>query len=153
NNVLYYPNLLMSTAAIATYIIGKGESGLDKRWIYVLPVTLIAMWVAVAVNVIGANTGKWLQNAGGIGTYIPGIILILLGLYGPKTIPAPTEITPAKLIPVFSNPPALNLPAPTASASAGMELVSTMGEEVDHPRRNLPRSVYIAAPLIALAYI
>src|SRR6266540_3039729 len=70
NNVLYYPNLLMSTAAIATYIIGKGESGLDKRWIYVLPVTLIALWIAVALNVIGANTGKWLQNAGGVGNHI-----------------------------------------------------------------------------------
>jgi amino acid transporter len=153
NNVLYYPNLLMSTAAIATYIIGKGESGLDERWIYVLPVTLIALWIAVAVNVIGVNTGKWLQNAGGVGTYIPGIILILLGLYGAATLPAANEMTAAKLIPDFTNISALNLLATIAFAFAGMELVSTMGDEVDQPRRNLPLSVYIAAPLIAVAYI
>jgi amino acid transporter len=153
NNVLYYPNLLISTAAIATYIIGRGDTGLDKRWIYVLPVTLIALWIAVALNIIGVGTGKWLQNAGGFGTYIPGIILILLGIYGAMTLPPANEITAANLIPDFTNTSALNLLATIAFAFAGMELVSTMGDEVEQPRRNLPRSVYIAAPLIALAYI
>ena len=32
NNVLYYPNLLISTAVIATFVIGKGESGLVNSW-------------------------------------------------------------------------------------------------------------------------
>jgi amino acid transporter len=68
------------------------------------------------------------------------------------TAPA-TEITAAEFIPDFTNIAALNLLATIAFAFAGMELVSTMGDEVDDPRRNLPRSVYIAAPLIALAYI
>ena len=31
------------------------------------------------MNIVGVGTGKWLQNAGGIGTYIPGLILIVLG--------------------------------------------------------------------------
>src|SRR5262247_2295689 len=70
NNVLYYPNLLISAAAIATYVFGASESGLKDRWVYVLPVTLGALWVAAAINIVGMDTGKWLQNAGGIGTYI-----------------------------------------------------------------------------------
>ena len=37
NNVLYYPNLLISAAVIATYAIGKGDSGLASNWTYVLP--------------------------------------------------------------------------------------------------------------------
>ena len=31
------------------------------------------------MNIVGVGTGKWLQNAGGIGTYIPGVVLIVLG--------------------------------------------------------------------------
>src|SRR3954463_16429066 len=80
NNVLYYPNLLISSAVIATYAIGKGDSALASNWTYVLSATLVCLWLAVLLNIVGVGTGKWLQNAGGIGSYIPGIILIALGV-------------------------------------------------------------------------
>src|SRR3979411_1535075 len=47
----------------------------------------------------------------------------------------------------------LNLWATIAFAFAGLDLSSTMGHEIPKPRRNLPRSIYIAAPLVALIYI
>jgi amino acid transporter len=153
NNVLYYPNLLISAAVIATYIFGKGESGLSDRWIYVLPVTLGALWIAAVINIVGLGTGKWLQNAGGVGTYIPGLILILLGAYGALTGRAANELSTTTLTPDLNNLPALNLLASIAFAFAGLELASTMGEEVENPRRNLPRAIFISAPLIAVAYI
>ena len=31
NNILYYPNLLMSTAAIGTYVIGRGDTASDGQ--------------------------------------------------------------------------------------------------------------------------
>ena len=43
NNMLFYPTLLLSAAVTATYIFGKGESGLADNWTYVLPFTLIAL--------------------------------------------------------------------------------------------------------------
>ncbi|MGH9842672.1 MAG: APC family permease [Blastocatellia bacterium] len=153
NNVLYYPNLLISAAVIGTYIFGAGESGLSDRWSYVLPMTLGALWVAAAINIVGLGTGKWLQNAGGVGSYIPGVIIILLGLYGLMTKPAANAITAETLKPNFSDLPSLNLLAAIAFAFAGLELASTMGDEVENPRRNLPRAIFISAPLIALAYI
>jgi amino acid transporter len=157
NNVLYYPNLLMSAAVIATFIFGKGESGLSDRWVYVLPVTLGALWIATAINIVGLGTGKWLQNAGGVGTYIPGLILILLGIYGAMTWPAANELNATALTPDLrldkEHLPAWNLLASIAFAFAGLELASTMGDEVENPRRNLPRSIFIAAPLIAVAYV
>jgi glutamate:GABA antiporter len=153
NNVLYYPNLLISSAVISTYVIGYGESGLSEKWSYVLPVTLIALWLAAIINVIGLGTGKWLQNAGGIGSYIPGIILILLGLYGLWTGEPANRINSETIKPDFTDLPALNLLAAIAFAFAGLELASTMGDEVENPRRNLPGSIFISAPLIAFAYI
>jgi amino acid transporter len=153
NNVLYYPNLLISTAVIATYVIGAGDSTLKDEWSFVLPTTLIALWLAVALNIVGVGTGKWLQNAGGLGTYIPGVVLILLGAYGMLTGPGAHDINTTTLKPDFTRLPSLNLLATIAFAFAGLELASTMGDEVDNPRRNLPRSVFVSAPLIALAYI
>ena len=153
NNVLYYPNLLISAAVIATFIFGKSASGLSDNWMYVLPVTLGTLWIAVLINIVGVGTGKWLQNAGGIGTYIPGLILISLGAYGAITAPPANELNLATLKPDLSNLPALNLLASIAFAFAGLELASTMADEVENPRRNLPRSIFISAPLIAVVYV
>src|ERR1700741_3742151 len=153
NNVLYYPNLLISAAVIATFILGKDASGLSDNWAYVLPVTLGTLWIAVVMNIVGVGTGKWLQNAGGIGTYVPGLIRILLGVYGAMTTPSANEFSVATLKPDLNNLPALNLLASIAFAFAGLELASTMAEEVENPRRNLPRSIFLSPPLIAVAYI
>ena len=149
NNVLYYPNLLISAAVIATFIFEKSDSGLSDSWAYVLPMTLGALWIAVLINIVGLGTGKWLQNAGGIGTYVPG----LLGVYGAMTAPPANELSLATLKPDLNNLPALNLLASIAFAFAGLELASTMADEVENPRRNLPRSIFISAPLIAVAYV
>lgn len=157
NNVLYYPNLLISTAVIATYVFGRGDSGLGDSWAYVLPATLGTLWIATAINIVGVGTGKWLQDAGGLGTYIPGLVLILLGVYGalgahPANALDATTLLP-DLRPDQQHLPALNLLALIAFAFAGLELAPTMGEEVENPRRNLPRAIFIAAPLIAVVYI
>jgi amino acid transporter len=153
NNVLYYPTLLLSAAVTATYIVGWGENGLADKWTYVLPFTLIALALAVALNIVGVGTGKWLQNIGGVSVYLPGIVLILLGLYAVLTKAPANTLTLAQLMPDLTNLPLLNLWATIAFAFAGLELSSTMGHEIHNPHRNLPRSIYIAAPLVALIYV
>src|SRR5215472_5269290 len=115
--------------------------------------TLGALWIATWINIVGVSTGKWLQNAGGVGTYVPGLILILLGVYGAMTAPPANELNLATLKPDLNNVPALNLLASIAFAFAGLELASTMADEVENPRRNRPLASFISTPLIAVAYI
>jgi amino acid transporter len=154
NNVLYYPNLLISTAVIATYAIGKGDSALASSWTYVLSATLVCLWLAVLLNIVGVGTGKWLQNAGGIGSYIPGIILVVLGAaFVVAGRPSANPITAQNVVPDLRSLDGLNLWASIAFAFAGLELSSAMGGEVRDPRRTLPRAILIAAPLIAAAYV
>ena len=103
-NVLYYPSLLISAAVIATFVVGKGETGLVNDWTYVLIATLVCLWFAVLLNIVGLGTGKWLQNAGGVGTYIPGVILILLGGYAALGgHPSANPITRQNLVPDFGH--------------------------------------------------
>lgn len=153
-NVLYYPNLLISSAVIATYVVGKGGTALADDWTYILVATLVALWLAVALNIVGLGTGKWLQNLGGIGTYIPGVMLVVLGIVGLAAgHPSANAWTAREMIPDLTDFSELNLWASVAFAFAGLELSATMGDEIRDPRRNLPRAIYIAAPLIAAAYI
>jgi glutamate:GABA antiporter len=153
NNVLFYPSLLLSAAVMATFVIGKGESGLADNWAYVLPFTLIGLIVAIGLNVAGVGTGKWLQNIGGLSVFLPGLLLVALGLYRVCTGAPANPIRLAELKPELGNLPMLNLWATVAFAYAGLELSSTMASEIKDPRRNLPRSIYVSAPVIALIYI
>ena len=153
NNVLYYPSLLLSGAVIATYAFGLGGSGLGDRWTYALPVTLGAMWLAVLLNVLGLGVGKWLHNVGAFGSYLPGVVIVVLGAIAVATRPAANVFTPATLIPDLGKVSELNLWASIAFAFAGLELSATLGGEIRDPRRTLPRSIFLAAPLIALVYI
>ena len=153
SNAPYYPSLLLSASVIGTYVFGKGDSGLSKSWPYVLSVTLLSLWLAVAVNIIGVGTGKWLQNIGALGTYGLGAVVILFGAYGVISDAPANPLTIQTLTPDFSDLGSLNLLASVAFAFAGVELVAAMGDEIENPRRNLPRAVLISAPLIALAYL
>jgi glutamate:GABA antiporter len=153
NNVLYYPTLLLAAAVTATYVIGQGQSGLADNWNYVLPFTLIALALALVLNIVGVGTGRWLQNVGGLSVFVPGMLLVLLGLHAFLTKGAANTLAFAQLTPDLTTLPELNLWATIAFAFAGLELSSTMGNEIQNPRRNLPRSIYIAAPLIALIYV
>ncbi len=153
NNVLYYPNLLISAAVVATFITGDGNSKLGENSAYVITSTLVMLWIATAVNIVGVGTGKWLQNLGGIGTYIPGLIIIFVGVYGFLTQPSANSITVSDMMPQKTDYDSLNLWASISFAYAGLELSATMGGEVSDPRRTLPRSIFISAPLIAIIYI
>jgi glutamate:GABA antiporter len=153
NNILYYPNLLMATAVVGTYAFGRGGTGLESSWGYVLPATLGALWIAVGLNIVGLRTGRWLQNLGAVGTYLPGFVLVALGIHAALTRPPATPMTPATLLPDLGDWSSLNLWASIAFAFAGLELCAVLGDEVQNPRRNLPRSILISAPLIAFLYI
>jgi amino acid transporter len=153
NNILYYPNLLMSTAVIATYAVGRSETGLMDDWTYILLATLTALWLAVLLNIVGLKTGRWLQNIGAVGTYIPGAVLIGFGIHAALTRASATPITLDTITPRFGDLSQLNLWASIAFAYAGLELSAVMGDEVKNPKRTLPLSIYISAPLIAFLYL
>jgi amino acid transporter len=153
NNVLYYPTLLLSAAVSATFLFGKGESGLAEDWTYVLPFTLVGLAVAIGLNIVGVKTGRWLQNIGGISIFVPGVLLALFGLWRIATNDPVHAITWGELKPDLTNLPVLNLWSTIAFAFAGLELSSTMGNEIRDASRTLPRSIYIAAPVVALIYI
>src|SRR2546421_155010 len=109
NNVLYYPTLLLAAAVYATFVIGKGESGLADNWTFVLPFTLIGLVVAIGLNMVGVGTGRWLQNIGGISIFLPGIFLVALGLYRVATGTSANSLVWSQLRPDLTNLPMLNL--------------------------------------------
>src|SRR5499425_2005641 len=77
----YFPGLLMASAAMAAYIGGGGTAYLAQDRTFLMAGSFLLLLVAVVLNIVGLNIGKWLQNAGGVGTYLPLLMLVGMGAY------------------------------------------------------------------------
>ncbi len=77
-SVFYFPALLMASTAMSAYVVGPRGAELAQNRTFLLIGSFLLLGVAVVLNIVGLNIGKWLQNAGGVGTYLP--LLILLGV-------------------------------------------------------------------------
>ena len=63
---------------MSAYIMGGRGIFLAQDRTFQLTVSLGLLLVAVVLNIIGLNVGKWLQNAGGVGTYVPLMMLVAI---------------------------------------------------------------------------
>jgi amino acid transporter len=150
--VFYFPGLLLASASMSAYIFAGRGSELAQDRTFLLAVSLVLLLVAVVLNIIGLNIGKWLQNAGGVGTYVPLLLLAGVALLVYFKHGSMTHFTWANMAPTW-NWDTVNFWSQIAFAFTGLELVSSMSEEVRDPRRTLPRAVFGAGALIAFMYI
>jgi len=150
--VFYFPGLLLASASMSAYIMGGRGAALAQNRTFLLSVSLALLLVAVLLNIIGLNIGKWLQNAGAVGTYVPLLILAGIAALVCARHGSATHFTVHNMMPAW-NWDTVNFWSQIAFAFTGLELVSAMSEEVRNPRRTLPRAVFGAGALIALMYI
>ena len=148
----YFPGLLMASAAMAAYVGGGAGAHLANDRTFLIAGSLALLFVAVVLNIVGLDIGKWLQNAGGIGTYIPLLMLIGLGAYIWHARGSATHFTLHNMMPVWDWN-TVNFWPQIAFAFTGMELVATMAEEIHEPRRTFPRAIFGSGLSIAVLYI
>src|SRR3990172_5304544 len=79
NNLFYFPSLLLFGAANALAIVGEPYLGLADSKPYSVAFVLAGLWLCIGLNVIGLQVGKWLQNVGSAGTWIPAGLLVGAG--------------------------------------------------------------------------
>jgi amino acid transporter len=150
--VFYFPGLLLASASMSAYIIGEKGTPLAQDRAFLLIVSIALLLVAVGLNIIGLNIGKWLQNAGGVGTYTPLLMLVGIALLVYFRHGSATHFTAANMLPTW-NWDTVNFWSQIAFAFSGLELVSCMCEEVRNPRKTLPRAVFVSGAMIAFMYI
>lgn len=150
--VFYFPGLLLASTAMSGYVVGSGGAALAQNRTFLLAGSFLLLAIAVVLNIIGLNIGKWLQNAGGVSTYIPLMILAVIAAILYAQHGSVTHFTWANMLPHWSFD-TVNFWSQIAFAFTGLELVSAMSDEIRNPRKTLPRAVLSAGVMIAAIYI
>ncbi len=152
SNLPYFPSLLYFTAANALFLVGaSGQHLADSRGYFVIA-SCIGLAVAVGLNVVGLNIAKWLHNAGAVGLWLPAILLIVLGAIAFARFGSATPFSAAAMLPSMRLKNIIFWSTIAFSVS-GVESASMLGDEIENPRRNVPRALLAAGAVITSVYI
>jgi amino acid transporter len=143
----------LSVANALVYAIGPRAQAISGNHVFIGAVSGILLGTLVVVSILGLRIAKWVHNAGAVLLLIAfGFLLALPAInvargslreYHPLAITAPA-------LTVFS----LNIFGKLAVGGlSGFEYVAVLAGETKNARRNIARSVIIAAPIIALMFI
>jgi amino acid transporter len=153
NNLFYFPSLLLFGAANLAAMGGPGWEAIGaSRW-YSVAFVLAGIWIAAGINILGLRVGKWLQNLGSAGVWIPASLLIGCGAIALMRFGSATPFTPSALVPHGDTLETLSLWSAMCFAFSGFEITSLVGQEIRNPQRTIPLGVLIAGVATAIFYI
>ncbi|MGA3052755.1 MAG: APC family permease [Candidatus Korobacteraceae bacterium] len=152
SNLPYFPALLYFAASNALYVGGSKWKGLQGSAGFFMAFSLLGLGLALALNIVGLDIGKWLSNLGAIGTWLPVALLCVAGVI------AWTKFGPATSFSAASMKPSLHwgtiaVWSALLSAFSGAESASFMGGEIKDARRTIPRALLVAGVLITTGYM
>ena len=153
NNVFYYPTLLLFIAGAVLYLGGDSWLGLVDSPLYNAAFSLTMVWAVVAINIVGLERGKWVQNVGAISTLLVFIILIVTGIWAWAVNGSQTEFTTQAMIPDWKSFSTLTFFATMTFAFAGFELAPAMGDEIKDPKRSIKRAMLLAGVIGVAIYM
>jgi amino acid transporter len=140
------------TASFVSYAIpGAQWIASNKAAVAAFSAAMVGLTMTMAR--VGLNIGKWVTNAASA-AFLLTMALVMLSPFVSVWRGTMTEYHPLRVV-----PPSLTLfsvsvfAKMTFGALTGFEYVATLAGECRNPRRDLPRSVLLTAPVIALVYI
>ena len=153
SNMVFFPSILLFAAGISLHIGGSAWRPLADNVSYSVAYCLIVLWGATALNNVGLERAKWLQNIGGVATWLVAALVIVCGVVSWHSFGMATPLTAATLMPDFGSLATFATLATIALAYAGLELGPILGGEIKEPGKIIPRAVLIAGVMIAAIYI
>jgi amino acid transporter len=142
----FLPSVLSFVAGSALFIGGRRWQHLANDPTYFIVASLVCLALATALNVVGLRAGKWLHNAGAVGTWMPALVLIVLAFLAWAERGSATSLAAVQFLPTVGLKQAALWPVMVMSLT-GLEAAAVLGGEIENPRR-LPAALVFAAVLV-----
>jgi glutamate:GABA antiporter len=152
SNLPYFPAVLYFAASNALYIGGTRWQKAQASPAFFIAFSMFGIALALVLNIIGLDVGKWLSNLGAIGTWLPIALLCVVGAVAWWKFGSATSFGTASLKPSL-NIGNFGVWATLLYAFSGAESASFMGDEIKNARRTIPRALIAAGFLITTGYI
>lgn len=108
-------------------------------------------WLAVLVNVVTLEVGKWIPNLGAILKVLIFLAIIVGAIIHVQDHGMANPLTLETLTPDWSN--SIHYIPAIIYGMLGFELVSAGSEEMRNPARDVPRSILISGVIILVLYV
>jgi glutamate:GABA antiporter len=151
NNMMYVPTVMLYFVGVSVFVLGAGHEGLADNRAFALIASVVLLTILVVLNIVGLGVGKWINNLGGIGTFIAAFLLMGLGVIVLARFGTSVHWSDFQ---VPANPRfVLNSFGVICFGLVGLELASIMGDEIENPRKTLPGAVAWGGVLSGALYI
>ena len=149
NNLFYVPVLLVYMTGIFAFAGGEARAAdLVNQKLFVAGVSFGWLGFITFVNVRGMAAGKWIQNVGGVSAFV-SVALVLAAALAAWAGGAGAHSPSAG---AFTWEMAASF-AVMCNALVGIELASTMGDEICNPQRDLGPAIAIAGAVSIASYL
>lgn len=143
----------ISVANALIYAIGPRAQWLSGNHLFIGALSGTLLGAMVVSSILGLRVSKWIHNGGGV------LLVLAFGLLVVLPVIGVARGTLREYHPLVMTAPALTLLSLNifgklaVGGLSGFEYVAVLAGETRHARRNIARSVIIAAPIIALMFI
>jgi len=151
NNMMYVPTVMLYFVGVSVFVLGPSHAGLADNKNFALAASVVLLALLVMLNIMGLGVGKWVNNIGGIGTFVAAFLLMGLGLVVWLKFGTTVYWTDFR-IPANSRS-VLNSFGVICFGLVGLELASVMGDEIENPGKNMPGAVAWGGILSGLLYL
>jgi glutamate:GABA antiporter len=150
-NLPFFASVLYFGAGSLLFAAGAEGRRLSGNPYYYMAFAVLWLAVITIVNILGLNAGKWLSNICSLGSWLPILILIPLALFSVHSFGAATHFSARSLMPDLSLKHAIFW-STMFFAFSGIESGSFMAEEIEQPRRTIPRALLVSGCVLAVGY-
>jgi len=150
--IFYYPSLLAFVASTLAYVFNPE---LASNGVWTALVIMVCYWTGVWVSSRGTKGVAGLASSGLIiGTLIPGAVLVILGIvFLGQGNPSAAPMNVDHILPAWAGLASLVLIVNNFLSYSGMEMNAVHVSSLRNPRKEFPRSIFLAMGLVLIIFI
>ena len=145
NTAVWIPAIFILFAGIFSQMFMPGLS-LGAQ----IAIGIVLTWLAVGINIVTLDVGKWIPNLGAVLKVIVIIAIVIGAIFHTQQHGMANTLTLQSILP--SEASSLQYMSVIIYGMLGFELVSSGADEMKDPKRDVPRSIFISGFIIITMY-